>query len=68
METQEMMEIYRKVSTPSAPHKTLAGMAGSWNTRGRFWMEPGKAPVESAGWSEQKMILDASCSRSSPET
>jgi hypothetical protein len=58
METQEMMEIYRKVATPGAPHKILAGMAGSWNTRGRFWMEPDKPPVESAGRSEQKMVLD----------
>lgn len=58
METQEMMEIYRKVGTPGAPHKQLAAMAGSWNTRGRCWMEPGKPPVESAGRSEQKMVLD----------
>lgn len=58
METWEMMEIYKKVATPGAPHMVLAGMAGSWNTRGRFWMEPGKPPVESAGRSEQKMVLD----------
>jgi hypothetical protein len=58
METQEMMEIYRKVATPGAPHQLLASMEGSWNTRGRFWVEPGKPPVESTGRSEQKMILD----------
>jgi hypothetical protein len=58
METQEMMEIYRKVATPGTPHKLLASMTGSWNTRGRFWMEPGKPPVEQTGRSQQKMILD----------
>jgi hypothetical protein len=58
MDTQEMMETYRKVATPGAPHKLLASMAGSWNTRGRCWMEPGKPPVESNGTSEQKMLLD----------
>lgn len=58
METQEMMEIYRKVATPGAPHRMLAGMAGNWNTRGRFWMEPGKPPVESTGHSKQTMVLD----------
>jgi len=58
METQEMMEIYKKVATPGTPHRLLASMAGSWNTVGRCWMEPGKPPVESTGRSEQKMILD----------
>jgi hypothetical protein len=58
MDTQEMMEIYRKVATPGAPHKLLASMAGSWNSRGRCWMEPGKPSVESTGTSEQKMLLD----------
>lgn len=58
METQEMMEIYQKIATPGAPHKLLADLAGSWNTRGRFWMEPGKPPVEQTGRSEQKMVLD----------
>lgn len=58
METQEMMEIYRKVATPGAPHSLLAGMAGSWTTRGRCWMEPGQPPFESSGHSEQEMVLD----------
>jgi Protein of unknown function (DUF1579) len=58
METLDMMDIYRKVATPGAPHRMLAGMAGSWNTRGRCWMEPGKPPVESSGHSVQQMVLD----------
>lgn len=58
METREMMDIYKKYATPGAPHNVLAGMAGSWNTRGRFWMESGKPPMESAGRSEQEMVLD----------
>lgn len=46
METQEMMEIYRKLGTPGSSHQQMANIAGSWNTSGRFWMEPGKPPVE----------------------
>ncbi len=58
MEIHEMMEIYKKLGTPGAPHRELAHMEGSWNVSGRFWMEPGRPPVESKGRSEQKMILD----------
>lgn len=58
METKDMMALYRKLATPAGPHRLLAAMAGSWNTRGRFWMEPGQAPMESTGHSEQTMVLD----------
>jgi hypothetical protein len=55
---QEVMEIYRKVGTPGAPHKLLARLEGSWITRTRGWMEPDKPPMESTGTCEQKLILD----------
>ena len=54
---QAMMEVYKKLATPGAPHKVLAGMAGSWITKVKACMEPGKAPVESTGTCEQNMIL-----------
>ena len=57
MDTEAMMEVYTKLGTPGAPHKVLASMAGSWNTKVKSCMEPGKPPTESAGTSEQKMIL-----------
>jgi hypothetical protein len=43
-------------------------MAGSWNTVGRFWMEPGKLPVESSGRSEQKMMETTYTRAKSAET
>lgn len=58
MNMQEMMEVYKKLGTPGAPHKTIASMAGSWTTKIRSWMKPEKPPVESTGTSEHKMILD----------
>jgi hypothetical protein len=57
MDTEAMMEVYKKLGTPGAPHKVLARMAGTWNTKMKSWMEPGKPPMESTGTSEQRMIL-----------
>jgi hypothetical protein len=53
-----MMEVYRKLATPGAPHAVLARMAGSWMTRTKGWMEADKPPTETTGTCEQKMILD----------
>jgi hypothetical protein len=53
----EIMEIYRKLGTPGDYHKQLTRLEGSWVTKSRGWMEPGKPPVESTGTCEQRMIL-----------
>jgi hypothetical protein len=58
MDTQEMMEVYRKFGTPGAQHKAMADLAGRWNVRIRSWMNPEEPPMESTGTCEQKMILD----------
>ncbi|MHC1744548.1 MAG: DUF1579 domain-containing protein [Syntrophobacteraceae bacterium] len=58
MEFEAMMEVYRKLATPGAPHKLLASRAGRWSTRNRYWMEPDKLPVETTGTCERKMLLD----------
>jgi hypothetical protein len=58
VDMQKIMEIYQKAGTPGDPHKALARLEGSWETRSRGWMEPGKPPVESRGTCEQKMVLD----------
>ena len=58
IDMQEIMEIYKKVGTPGAPHKLLAKLEGSWTTRTRGWMEPDKPPTESIGTCEQRLILD----------
>ncbi|RJQ54879.1 MAG: DUF1579 domain-containing protein [Nitrospiraceae bacterium] len=57
IDVQEMMEVYRKLAIPGAPHKSLAGLAGTWTTITRAWMEPDKPPMEGTGTCEQKMLL-----------
>jgi hypothetical protein len=57
MDMQAMMEAYTKAGTPGAPHKLLASLEGSWTTKTKSWMEPGKPPVEETGTCEQKIIL-----------
>ena len=57
MDMQAMMDIYKKLGTPGAPHKVLASMVGSWSTKIKSWMEPDKPPMESTGTCEQKMLL-----------
>ena len=57
MDMQAAMEVYKKLAIPSAPHKLLAKMAGSWITKSKGWMDPSEPPMESEGTCEQKMIL-----------
>ena len=52
MDPQAMMEMYQKLATPGEPHKQLASLAGSWITKTKEWMEPGKPPTEAAGSAE----------------
>ena len=58
MDPQEMMEAYKKLATPGEPHKQFAGLVGSWTTKSKEWMEPGKPPMESTGSVEMKLLLD----------
>lgn len=58
MDPQAMMELWKKLGTPGEPHKLFAGLAGSWTTTTKEWMEPGKPPTESTGTAEMKMLLD----------
>jgi hypothetical protein len=57
MDIQAMMDVNQKLASPGAPHELLARMAGSWNTKGKAWMEFGAPPTEFTGTSEQKMTL-----------
>jgi hypothetical protein len=50
-------EAWEKAAQPGPQHKALAAMAGSWTFTCKFWMEPGKDPMESKGTAERKMIL-----------
>jgi hypothetical protein len=58
MDEKAMMELWKQAATPSEPHKLFAGLAGSWTTTTKEWMEPGKPPTESTGTAEMKMLLD----------
>jgi Protein of unknown function (DUF1579) len=58
MDQQAMMEEYKKLATPSEPHKLYASLAGSWTTKTKEWMDPNKPPTESTGSVEMKMLLD----------
>ena len=58
MDPQAMMEVWKQMATPGEPHKLFAGLAGSWTTTTKEWMEPGKPPTESTGTAEMKMLLD----------
>ena len=58
MDPQAMMEMYKKLAAPGEPHKLFATLAGSWTTKIKEWMEPGKPPTESTGSAEMKMLLD----------
>jgi hypothetical protein len=58
MDPEAAMEIYKKLATPGEPHKQLASLAGSWTTKTKEWMEPGKPPIESTGACELKTLLD----------
>lgn len=57
MDPQAMMEVYMKLATPGEPHKLFAGLAGSWTTQTKEWMEPGKPPTEATGSADLKMLL-----------
>jgi Protein of unknown function (DUF1579) len=55
---QKMMETYTKLATPGPQHTQMAGMAGTWTTKTKSWMDPSQPPMESTGTCEQKVLLD----------
>ena len=58
MDSQAMMELWKKLAQPGEPHKLFASLAGNWTTTTKEWMEPGKPPTESSGTADMKMLLD----------
>ena len=47
-----------KYTTPGPQHKMLQSMAGAWAVSAKFWMEPGKPPMEASGTCEYKPMGD----------
>ncbi len=58
MDSQAMMEEFKRLATPGEPHKLLTSLAGSWTTATKEWMEPGKPPMESTGTAELTPLLE----------
>ena len=54
---EEMMKAWMAVATPGEAHKKLEPTVGSFTTKTKFWMEPGKPAEESDGTSETKWAL-----------
>ena len=57
MDMDEMMKVWKKLATPGEPHKLLTRLEGSWTTKTKEWMEPGKPPQETSGSAEIKSLL-----------
>ena len=57
MSQDAMMKAWMASATPGAPHKALDRFTGSWTVQAKTWMAPGAPPTETAGTSENKMIL-----------
>jgi hypothetical protein len=56
-EEQKMMEIWAQAMKPGPQHKELAAMAGTWEFKGTFWMDPSAPPSQSAGTAERVILL-----------
>lgn len=57
LDMQEMIATYQKLAIPGEQHKLLTGLAGSWTTKTKEWMDPQEPPVESIGSSDGKVLL-----------
>lgn len=53
----DMMKAWMAQATPGPTHKALEAAVGSWDVKTKMWMAPGAPPADSAGTSENKMIL-----------
>ena len=54
----EQMQKMVELGKPSANHKLLAELVGSWNCKVTFWMAPGAPPSVSVGTAVRKSIMD----------
>jgi len=48
---------WMKAMTPGEQHKKMATREGTWDTAGKFWMDPAQPPTESKGVAKFKMVL-----------
>lgn len=52
------MAAYMEMAKPGPEHDRLAALEGQWTQTVRIWMEPGAEPMEFAGTSDNRMILE----------
>jgi hypothetical protein len=57
-DAEAQAETFARYSMPSAEHKVLDRMAGSWETLTRYWPAPDAEAVEAKGTSQRRWILD----------
>ena len=57
-EQQAMMEKMAKAATPGPQHEMLKKLAGDWNAKVRFQMDPSQPWQESASTSTTTMLMD----------
>ncbi len=53
----EMMAAWQKVASPNEHHSHLTKLVGQWKSSGKFWMQPGAAPLASEGKAKNEMIM-----------
>lgn len=56
-EMLKMMEACAKAATPGPQHKQLASLAGAWDVKTKFSMDPSAPPEESTGVTKAKTVL-----------
>lgn len=54
----EMMAAMMELAKPGENHKLLAVGVGTWDYKVKFWMNPDNPPVESAGTSVARTVMD----------
>jgi len=57
MDDAAVMEAWQRCSTPNEKHKLIESMAGVFDVKATFWMEPGAPPMESTAKSVNEMVL-----------
>lgn len=53
----DIAKVMAELSKPGPEHAKLQPLAGSWTYTAKFWMEPGKPPLETQGTIERQWIL-----------
>jgi len=58
MSDPQMMATMMAMATPGENHKMLEATVGSWTYKGKMWMHPDAPPMEYAGTTTTKSLMD----------